>query len=539
MRASEGKNSVVLFRLSIAEASTESPSLTKEASCEELLKNAGFTIEYGSTEYGRPLQSDSTNDGQASNHTDRCIVVDLSRTPNVRALTITWDELKALASERPLVAFVNSNDEPHGVKAVQVGASDYALKDQDSPSVVARLVFFAVQQKQLSKEIDKTRAISLELSSLKQRFINRVGKEFLSPLNGILGSVNSLLEEGIPGKFHDSLTMVREAAKSLCNLVDDVLALTEDGVAASGYLSEQFDLGDELKRIMSLLRIECQSRNIALVYEFAEWPNHQVVGDLVSLKQLFILLVTRLSKVLPRTSIVRVAVQCSPIDKVTRAIFAHFAIAFTNMGRLDPKILSDKLPLSLANELTQQLKGRVWKDFSNPAGGVIHFVVPLYVAENKALSGPSVEDGTSPLPQKSLKVLVVDDNQINRVVLQKWLERRGHDVKLAVNGVEAITLAESLKFDLILMDIQMPELDGIEATKLIRANSLNSMTPIFAVSAHVQDEDIPVCLEAGMNWVLQKPINFEELSGLLTSINTSNIPNQLVRIGKAIEDKKS
>jgi CheY-like chemotaxis protein len=204
-----------------------------------------------------------------------------------------------------------------------------------------------------------------------------------------------------------------------------------------------------------------------------------------------------------------------PEDK-RAAIFDAFTQADSSTSR---RFGGTGLGLTITSQLVSLLGGRIWLESTTGEGSTFHVTLPApCVAEpdaTAAWSGP--EQPTVPLlesgPLTALRVLVAEDNAINRAVARGLLEKRGHIVTLAGNGIEAVAAAAGTTFDTILMDVQMPEMDGLEATAAIRAAAPRTgpSVRIVALTAHARDEDRRRCLDAGMDDYLSKPYGAEEL----------------------------
>jgi CheY-like chemotaxis protein/anti-sigma regulatory factor (Ser/Thr protein kinase) len=188
------------------------------------------------------------------------------------------------------------------------------------------------------------------------------------------------------------------------------------------------------------------------------------------------------------------------------------------------------LGLAIASELVWRMGGRIWVESTVGKGTTFHFTARLPASRTLAPRAPEA----GPPPIGGLRVLVVDDNTINRTLAAGILEKRGHSPVLATNGREAVEAAAREAFDLIFMDVQMPEVDGLEATRRIRDAELATgrRTPIAAMTAHAMTGDRERCLTAGMDHYLSKPLEKAALLALLERISASR-PNRRIRNASA------
>jgi len=196
-------------------------------------------------------------------------------------------------------------------------------------------------------------------------------------------------------------------------------------------------------------------------------------------------------------------------DKLT-GIFDRFYQADSSMTR---RYGGSGLGLAIVAQLVKAMLGSVWAESEPQAGSVFHFTIRCEIGENpqRNLMHP-VEEGSGGMSLQGLRVLLVEDSAVNQLVAREVLRRHGCDVMVASNGKEAVETVQSHAFDLILMDLQMPEMDGFEATRLIRQQKQFATIPIIAQTAHAFPQDIERCLGAGMDGHIAKPIT---PSGLL------------------------
>jgi CheY-like chemotaxis protein len=202
-----------------------------------------------------------------------------------------------------------------------------------------------------------------------------------------------------------------------------------------------------------------------------------------------------------------------PADKCD-LIFDAFRQADGSMTR---KYGGTGLGLAICSRLAALMGGRIWVESELGRGSTFHFTAALEAVNGPVPAPPREVDLRNMLQSvardaKKLRVLLAEDNPVNQKVATRLLERRGHEVTVANNGLEAISLAEQDAFDLILMDVQMPEMDGLEATARIRAIQKESgvYVPIIAMTAYAMTGDREKCLNAGMDGYVNKPINPEE-----------------------------
>jgi CheY-like chemotaxis protein len=215
----------------------------------------------------------------------------------------------------------------------------------------------------------------------------------------------------------------------------------------------------------------------------------------------------------------RVQLQFSVSDSGTGIPAARMATIFDPFEQADSSITRSYggtgLGLTISARLAGLMGGRIWAESVLGAGSTFHFTATFNVAAGAA--EPQAPAEAPRMETRSLRVLVAEDNAINRKLACKILERRGHVVAVAQNGREALEAVQAANFDLVLMDVQMPEIDGIEATRRIRSweRAAGRRTMIAAMTAHAMIEDRKRCLEAGMDAFVTKPLQIAELAAVL------------------------
>ena len=295
-----------------------------------------------------------------------------------------------------------------------------------------------------------------------------------------------------------------------------------------------FALRESISEAVQLLRPKAVENGIELLVDIRPDVPTRIVGDPTRLRQIIVNLLGNAIKFTPAG---RVTITVASESDATAAPILHISVTDTGIGVPEDKRASifdaftqadsstsrrfggTGLGLTITTQLVSLLGGRIWLESTAGEGSTFHVTLPAKcVSEPDVIAASSaLEQPIAPLhgpgPPTALRVLVAEDNAINRALARGLLEKRGHIVTLAGNGVEAVEAAASATFDTILMDVQMPQMDGLEATAAIRAAARGTgrSVRIVALTAHARDEDRRQCLAAGMDDYLSKPYGAEEL----------------------------
>jgi hypothetical protein len=339
---------------------------------------------------------------------------------------------------------------------------------------------------------------------------------------------------------------VKNCAASLLRVLNDVLDFSKVEAGKLELVAVDFDLRKCLSEVMGVMAVAARQKGLELACEVDAAVPDWVCGDDARLRQILINLVGNAIKF---TSAGRVEVGVRREGEGEKADRVHIVVADTGGG-----IAADKqavifapfeqgdasmsrrfggtgLGLAIASQLVTLMDGRIWVEspWRAPAsdepvqGSAFHFTVRFARGVPAAAAPAAAAAGV----EGPLRILLAEDNAVNRRLACYLLEKKGHSVITAEDGRQALAALETATVDLVLMDVQMPGMDGVTATRLIRARETPGSfhIPIIALTAHAMSGDREYCLDAGMDDYLTKPIRAEELQRVLSSVRTSKLPD--------------
>lgn len=374
--------------------------------------------------------------------------------------------------------------------------------------------------------LERATAQALAASRAKSEFLANMSHELRTPMSGVLGMLDMVLESSLEAEQRDQLLTAKNCAVSLLALLNDILDLSK--IEAGKMVLEEvpFDVRLAVAESMDAVRPHARAKNLALRTVIERGAPAWIVGDPMRFRQILNNLLSNAVKFTLEGRVElhlrrageaaspRLMIEVSdtgigiPADKLG-AIFEEFTQADGSTSR---KFGGTGLGLAITRKLVRMMGGEI--TVKSEVGKGSTFRVELPCREVAGPPGaPSVAE-TEPSPAEEARkatILVAEDNLINQRVVAAMLRREGYQVETAAHGGEAIAALERLRPDLILMDIQMPVVDGLEATRRIRANPRWRRLPIIALTAHAMAGDRDLCLASGMDDYLTKPVNRTQL----------------------------
>jgi PAS domain S-box-containing protein len=367
----------------------------------------------------------------------------------------------------------------------------------------------------------------LRLQKAKEQFLANISHEIRTPINGIAGMANLLGQNPSPEERETYLNAIRHSAENLKVIINDILDLAAIESGKLRFEKIAFNLLDLLPSLVNTFKYQAKEKNLTINFEIDQKLNKILLGDPVRLNQVLINLISNavkfthsgsigikcsIAKELRGTSWVKIEVSDTGVgipEEKLHTIFESFSQADASVTR---RYGGTGLGLTIVKQLVELQKGKIHVASKEHQGSTFGVTVPFEIGKVRAITQvPKQRKNFKDINTAELHVLLVEDNDINRLYAKSILKNWQCYIDVAENGLVAIEKIKNNFYDVVLMDIQMPVMDGYEATRAIRSMNQSVKVPIIALTANATQSDVEKCMLAGMDDYLPKPFTPEDL----------------------------
>ncbi|MBC5992139.1 response regulator [Pontibacter cellulosilyticus] len=387
------------------------------------------------------------------------------------------------------------------------------------------------------RELTEAKEVAENSVRVKEQFLANISHEIRTPMNGIIGLANVLRKTQLDSEQQKYLSAIRKSADNLMKIIDDLLDFSK--IAANQFTFEEvaFDLPELVQDIVDLMDNKAREKNNLLTTAIGNNVPKHLVGDPLRLRQVILNLVSNATKF---TDNGEITLQIQLCEDAADQVILEFTVEDTGIGIPSEKLEAvfesfnqgsndttrkyggTGLGLTISKNIIEMQGGTIYVRSQPNIGSAFTFSIPFRkssLSQNHTVASSISDQDTFLNRFSGLQVLLAEDNEINQLLLRTILAQWGVEADVVTNGLEAIERLFEKPYDLVLMDMQMPVIDGFEAAEKIRSSeSVNANVPIIALTAHTSQDEIQKCLLSGANTHLAKPFDQNELFKLIVKL---------------------
>jgi PAS domain S-box-containing protein len=437
-----------------------------------------------------------------------------------------------------IVPFLNEEGKPYQYIVIRTDITEQKIIEEEltAAKVVAELATTIAKEAQNNAE--SATEIAENAVKAKQQFLSNMSHEIRTPMNAIIGFTKVVLKTDLSTKQKEYISAIKMSGDSLIVLINDILDLAKVDAGKMTFEKIPFKLSMSITAMLHLFETKIQEKNLELIIDFDNKIPEVLIGDPIRLHQIILNLISNAVKF---TSIGFITVSVYMIAEDEKTATIEFIVKDTGIGIIKDKIekVFDNfqqatsgtsrlyggtgLGLSIVKQLVEPQGGTIRVESKIGEGSAFHFTLPFIKTKEKVNSEIDIIELDTAI--KNIKVLVVEDIALNQLLMKTLLDDFGFECDITANGKIAIEKLQAKNYDIILMDLQMPEMNGFEATEYIR-NTMLSNIPIIALTADVTTVDVAKCKAVGMNDYIAKPVDERLLYSKIVSYIKK--PNRMI-----------
>jgi len=435
---------------------------------------------------------------------------------------------------RTPILYISADSEPEAMAcAMKAGAVDCLVREELTAPLLERSFRYAVERRRLEDEITELLSAAGESARAKAQFISTITHEFKTPLSAVIGMIDMVLDSELTEKQHEDLMLARDSAGSLLGLMANILDWSSLQSGKMALNNRFFHIRQLVAKVLLPLNVAAAHKGLTVTSQIAPEVPEQLFSDPERLSQVVSHLVGNAIKFTDKGEVtLSVAVQ----ESDGHDLVLHWIVSDTGPGIPEERIDTIFHPftqvdgsstrrhggaglgLSVVRNLVSLLGGKMWVASEPGKGTSFHFTTRCTPSqEDRKPSDRQHWKGDRPQEGAPIKVLAADDSLVNQMLLTEMLQKKGYHVTVVNNGRKAVEATGQEQFAALLLDLQMPVMDGYEAARAIRKREAvgGGRLPIFALTGNNDVHDLERCKEAGIDAYLKKPFRETELLALL------------------------